>query len=359
MMDIRSIFSPFKLDWIQIEVSSCCNASCVYCPAALFRDQEVNRHMSLETFKKLVPAFSKTKMIHLQGWGEPLLNPDFFEMLRLATAPGLQVGTTTNGTCLDGDMVERLVRSGIDTVGFSLASVGDHNDGIRKGTKIENVLESLREVKRIKEALSVSNPSVHIAYMLLRSGLDELARLPDIFQGLGLDQIVISTLDFVLSPELAGEQLLPADESEYQDLKERLDFVVRSGQERGLHIHYRLATPVSSDKPDLVALQDGEMLSPFVLSNAVRPACTENVLRSVFITANGDASPCVYSNIPAREAEYVKHGVAKTYQRLTFGNVNHQSLEAIWRSRPYAAFRRAYQRRDFEGLCADCVKTRL
>ena len=108
-----------RLDWIQVEISSYCNASCVYCPHTAYKDNWQNRCLPLEIFKKLVPAFAKTKLIYLQGWGEPFTNPHFFDMLTLAKNAGCMVGTTTNGTLLNTEIIERLVAEGLDIICFS------------------------------------------------------------------------------------------------------------------------------------------------------------------------------------------------------------------------------------------------
>ena len=67
------IDSP-SLDWIQIELTSICNASCFYCPHTVYRDRWRHGSMNLETFKRVSASFRMVKLIYLQGWGEPFLN---------------------------------------------------------------------------------------------------------------------------------------------------------------------------------------------------------------------------------------------------------------------------------------------
>ena len=59
--------------------------------------------MSMDTFTHVLPALPRTRLVFLQGRGEPLLNPVFFQMASLAKAAGCDVGTTTNGTLIDGE----------------------------------------------------------------------------------------------------------------------------------------------------------------------------------------------------------------------------------------------------------------
>ena len=120
-----------QLDWIQVEISSYCNATCIYCPHTGFQGNWKNRFLSPQTFENLMPAFRKTNLVYLQGWGEPFIHPEFFKMLQIAKDAGCMVGTTTNGTLLTREIIEKMVSQGIDVVGFSLAGVDEKNDRIR------------------------------------------------------------------------------------------------------------------------------------------------------------------------------------------------------------------------------------
>jgi MoaA/NifB/PqqE/SkfB family radical SAM enzyme len=124
-----------------VEISSYCNASCIYCPHSAYRNNWQNRYLPTATFRNLIPAFAKTNLVYLQGWGEPFTHPGFFEMLRLAKKACCMVGTTTNGNLLNTEIVEKLVSQGLDVIGFSLAGVDEKNDKIRRGTRIKKVLE--------------------------------------------------------------------------------------------------------------------------------------------------------------------------------------------------------------------------
>ena len=191
-----------------MEISSYCNADCIYCPHFAYRKNWQNRHLPIDAFRNLIPAFRKTELVYLQGWGEPFTHPQFFEMLKLAKRAGCKVGTTTNGTLLNRHLIEKLVIEDLDVIGFSLAGIDEKNDTIRKGTHIDTVLNCMEEIHRAKQKYGSDTPAIHIAYMLLRSGLDELERLPGFLSQTGADQTVVSSLSFVASPEMESESIL-------------------------------------------------------------------------------------------------------------------------------------------------------
>jgi len=285
-------------------------------------------------FEKLLPVFKRTRLVFLQGWGEPFLSPDFFTMAALAKKAGCVVGTTTNGMLLDEEKAIRLVDTGVDVVAFSLAGTSAKNDFWRRGTRLAAVLGSIKRLASAKARRHAATPAIHVAYMLLRSGLDELPRLPEALTGTGVQQVVISTLDFVPAASLKAEALSLEDRAEYAEVKALLDEVVDAGKRGGLEVHYQL--------PDWTNRG---------------ASCTENATRAAFIAADGSVSPCVFTNLPVDGALlYVSRRRERPYRRLTFGNINTTPLAAIWHSRPYAEFRAAFATGWLGEPCATCPK---
>ena len=206
-----------RLDWMQIEITTRCNASCRYCPRTVYCASWNDRDLSPAIFRSLLPALRRTRMVHLQGWGEPLLYPHFFDMIALAKKAGCMVGTTTNGKLLDRRAAVRLVESRIDQVAFSLAGVGDQNDEARRGTHFSNVLEAVAGLAAEKKVRRQHTPVISVAYLLLRSHLPDIDKLIPALAGTGIRQIVISTLDFACNENLQKECLAPEDKGQYRE----------------------------------------------------------------------------------------------------------------------------------------------
>ena len=176
---LDKICSP-KLDWVQVEVTTHCNAACIYCPHTLLASHWTNEHMPIELLHKLIPFLRHTDLVYLQGWGEPLLNEDLFEMVRICKCRGKQVGFTTNGMLLTEDTIRTLVDLQLDIVGISLAgTTATTHNRIRRGTDFERIishLELLRKVKAEKKRpylqctcpASCSNPILMSSRELLR-----------------------------------------------------------------------------------------------------------------------------------------------------------------------------------------------
>jgi MoaA/NifB/PqqE/SkfB family radical SAM enzyme len=322
-----------RWDWIQVEVTSDCNAACEYCPRTAYRDRWTSRTLPLETFRGLQPFLNRAAMVHLQGWGEPLLHPDFFTLIDLAKAAGCRVGTTTNGTLLDTGRITRLMDSGMDTIALSLAGTGPRNDRIRRGTRLERVLEAIQDLNREKKKRGSRKPAVHVAYLLLRSGIAEVSQLPFLLRDLGVDQVVVSTLDFTPRPELEAEAIRPSNQREYQELNGLLGEVSRTGESLGLPIHFHLPHPQPTGR-----------------------GCTENIERAVCVASDGSVTPCVFTNLSIPGETVRLHGETRPYSRLVFGNIGREALSEIWWKQEYVDFRKAPPSDTSVASCRECPK---
>jgi len=340
-----SRLTPFELDWIQVEVSARCDSRCVYCPVSHFRGQRGEGLMTWETFHRLESSFPSADMVFLQGWGEPLLHPQFWEMVRRTRAAGSRVGFTTNGILLGEANRRALLESGVEIMGVSLAgSTPQTHDRFREGNPLDVIDLNLRQLRREKEERGSELPKIHVAYLLLSSNLAELQGVVDLAEKWGASQIVVSHLSMVLSPALEREALLarslegPAVQPLIEDAKAR-------AEEKGILLH--------ANQPS---------------GKGVEPTCAENVLESCFVSAQGQVSPCVMSNLGLEESVQAVHlfrGTEYPMRTLTFGSLRDGSLEEIWRSRPARAFRRVFRERLWRGdrgrvglpaPCSHCYK---
>jgi MoaA/NifB/PqqE/SkfB family radical SAM enzyme len=326
-----------NLDWIQVEVSSYCNASCIYCPHTAYKQNWRNRYLSMEAFTNLVAAFRATKLVYLQGWGEPFTHPQFFEMVRLAKKAGCMVGTTSNGTLLNRDIIARLINEGIDIIGFSLAGVDEENDRIRKGTRIKKVLECMEEIHRAKQKYVSETPAIHIAYMMFLSGLDALEKLPEFLCRTGADQTVVSSLSSVASPAMEPESILSAGEKEYSELKRRLIQVRDESANKGAEVHFHVVSPVQNQF-----------------------SCSENIPHAVVVGSDGSISPCVMKQIPVKGKNYYYSGGQKQLQKnLSFGNIHTDSLNTIWHRKEYRQLVHNFQKHKAPNVCQGCLKRHI
>jgi DNA-dependent RNA polymerase auxiliary subunit epsilon len=95
--------TPQGFKVMQIEVSNECSLACAYCPhPSQIRAKGI---MKLDVFKKCIelvkrsqnPEIEGRKFVHLNHFGEPLLNPMLPEFIRYASSQNVEVSFSTNG----------------------------------------------------------------------------------------------------------------------------------------------------------------------------------------------------------------------------------------------------------------------
>lgn len=323
-MKILEKFLFPELDWIQLEISGLCNAKCFYCPHTIFKKKWKGKNLSFEEFKKIIPFLRSVKLLYLQGWGEPFCNPDFFTFLKAAKEKGCIVGTTTNGMLIENHHIEKMIELNLDIIAFSLTGI-KKNDILRAGTEIKKVLKVIENINEAKIKKNQSTPNINIAYMLLKSNFDELEKIPNSLSDRGINQIVISFLDYVAEESLKNESLVPKTEQEYSKLKERLENLEKQALNRGLKVHFNLANPTIRGK-----------------------ICSEKPLSTIFINSLGYVSPCVFTGIPV-----------EGLNNLYFGSIKQQSLYKIWQAKNYKKFRESFLSENPISFCFECSKLRI
>ncbi len=318
-----------KIKWIQVEVSSYCPFRCIYCPSTVYKDWWDSRFISLKDFKKLESFFPYSELIYLQGWGEPLLNPEFFDFVKVVKRYGKAVGTTTSGMFLDEECARKIVEEGVDIISFSLAGTSFKvNNFIRFGTSLHKVLKSIETIGNIKEKRGFKTPYVHISYMLLKSFEAELARLPKLCYNVGVDQVVVNTLSMVTDPNLKKEAFFLDDPGNAS--KEIVEIVEKYLKEplKKLPLRVMVETKALENKPF---------------------RCPEMAHNSFFVGVRGDVSSCVYLCLPTFE-------VPRGFNFLRFGSIHASSIERIWFSKAYESFRKAFLSGGVPSFCSNCLR---
>ena len=149
---ISDDFPPY----LQIEPTSICNYRCVFCYQT---DNKFNKrsdgymgHMKLETFKLTIDqAKGNIEFISLASRGEPLLCPDFKEMLSYTRDKFYNLKINTNASLLDEKMSHAILESGVKTLVFS-ADAADNAlySKLRVNGKLENILKNIKKFQEIR-----------------------------------------------------------------------------------------------------------------------------------------------------------------------------------------------------------------
>lgn len=88
-----------------LEITNVCNRSCAFCPGC----EREKRFLKKEEFLLLAEKLrGHTDYLYLHVMGEPLLHPEFGEILRISDTLGFKTTITTNGTLLKERLLDLL-----------------------------------------------------------------------------------------------------------------------------------------------------------------------------------------------------------------------------------------------------------
>jgi MoaA/NifB/PqqE/SkfB family radical SAM enzyme len=134
---------------IQIENTNRCNFHCVYCPthSAGSTLNVTKGTMDFAAFEAILDANPRARMVHLQGQGEPMVDPGIWEKLEACSRRGLYTQIISNGSLLGGETGRRLVDSPLDSLMVSIdVAPGEVVEQTRLGMKYDRVVENLRQI---------------------------------------------------------------------------------------------------------------------------------------------------------------------------------------------------------------------
>jgi MoaA/NifB/PqqE/SkfB family radical SAM enzyme len=204
-----------RVAFLQIEPTSRCNFTCGFCCGRSMTQSDID----VALFERVLADHPGARFLELQGEGEPLMHPRFFDMLAHAEARGLRLSFITNGSLLTADRVDRILRSrAIDKISISLESAdGETFRAIRGGT-LSKVVEGIQRLVTERNRRGLRRPVVGFSVTLLRRTTGHLAGIVDLYRRLGLDGGMTAqplqampSYSAGYSPAMAAEGLTPAE----------------------------------------------------------------------------------------------------------------------------------------------------
>jgi MoaA/NifB/PqqE/SkfB family radical SAM enzyme len=178
---------------VDIEVTNRCNAKCHFCP----RDRTPHQGlMSPEVFDKALERAVEYRTriaelpnpevhISLCGLGEPTLNRDVVDYVRLARAEGFFVKMSSNGSLLDEQRSRALLEAGLQQI---LINVGEEGDDYEEIYHLP-FQRTLENVLRFNE-MSAGACQVTMVLVDHRGDPDHVARMREYWSDHGIDHAI-------------------------------------------------------------------------------------------------------------------------------------------------------------------------
>jgi MoaA/NifB/PqqE/SkfB family radical SAM enzyme len=164
-------------DVLEIEITTRCNFDCTMCLRHTW--EQVDQDFPLSQFEKIAKeVFPSLKKLIILGQGEPLLHPNFLELLKVAReylANDAEIEFTSNGSLLTKEIAEQVFQYDISRITISLDSPFLQKlQKIRPGAS-NTIFENLRHLSESRTQGKFNELAV--ATILMTSNLHDLEDL--------------------------------------------------------------------------------------------------------------------------------------------------------------------------------------
>jgi radical SAM protein with 4Fe4S-binding SPASM domain len=321
--------------FVQIEPVGQCNLRCKMCPIQ-FRPEgargQPSAFMPYETYCSLIDQFGAVSELHLQGLGEPLLHPRFFDMVRYAAQRGVRVSTNTNMTVMTEAHAAECVQSGLDTLHVSLDGANaEVYEAIRVKARFDKVVRNLRRLMQAKAASQSTLPHIRLVAVAMRINLAELPELVRLASREGAASLSVQQLchDF-------GESSLP---ERYKPMRAFIDEQILAQEDPA-----RVADCFEEARSE-ARRQNLELRLPNMVPRTHAPDVPGRhrcdwPWRGAYVSYDGKAMPCC---------------MVATPDRINFGDIAADGVAGTWNNAPYTAFREQLSSAVPPEVCRSCA----
>jgi radical SAM protein with 4Fe4S-binding SPASM domain len=325
--------------YIQIEPVGQCNLRCTMCSIQFRQDGPPNgppAFMDFNVYTRLIDGFtgpdgSGLKHLHLQGLGEPMMHPRFFDMVVYAVGKGIQVTTNTNLTLLNSRRAEQCISSGLDEMHVSIDGATEETyEHIRLKAHYDKVIANLELLLETRRRLNSAAPRLKLVMVIMRQNLEELPELVRQAHAWGIDEIFAQHLSHDFSESDLPEQYRPMRdfvqaETLLEENVERIETYFGQARQVAAELGVRLRLPRTRLR--------------------VHPPGTPGPKRcdwpwsGAYISYDGHAMPCCMVSTP---------------DRINFGRIVDVPVEAVWNGADYQEFRRQLSSDTPPEVCSAC-----
>lgn len=177
----RVIGRPYQM---KIESTNICNTKCQLCPTGIGLKSRPKGKMSFDQYKRLIDSLKRYLVaLDLSMWGDPLIVPEIYDMIRYAHDRGVWTYISSNLHAFKPDkhQAQTLIRSGLDMLTCSLHGASQETFAIyQPGKQFDDALAKVRHIIETRDRLKSATPFIQLNFVVTRHNEHE----KDAFQAL-------------------------------------------------------------------------------------------------------------------------------------------------------------------------------
>jgi len=152
--------------------------------------------LNLNLYRKIAKSvFQNLERVILYGFGEPFIHPEFIEIAKITRenlAKDSKVIVSTNGSALDSDLYEKILRIGVDDISFSIDTADITKlKYVREGVEPATFFSNLRSISRIKRR-NKGSFKLGIGTVIMKNNFMDLPALIEKAAEEDVDYVIVS-----------------------------------------------------------------------------------------------------------------------------------------------------------------------
>ncbi|MFC2044518.1 radical SAM protein, partial [Chloroflexota bacterium] len=180
-----------------LNTTNLCNLRCKFCEIHYFyKKAEVisgkvfPNQIDTETLTTHREWLQNIISLHLSGaTGEPFTNPYILDVIRYLKAYNIKLSMDTNGSLVDENVAEQLVRNRFDELSVSVHAGDSQIYTSLQGGAFDKVVSNLKYLISLKRQMNSNYPRVGINFALNRENAPGLKELMKIAREIGVDSL--------------------------------------------------------------------------------------------------------------------------------------------------------------------------
>lgn len=329
----QDLLKSFPVD-IGLPAGDKCNLNCIFCTER--KSNSDYKNISFEEFLNFTEPLKFASFIQIQGWGEPLLNPDYEKIFDfvIEECGGARVSFSTNGILLNEKWIDKLTSNENIVISISLnASSKEGYHHLMGKDYFNKVIRNIKLLTKVKAEKGISSPFIAASFVCMNQNIHELPEFINLVADLGIKCVILRELMI-----LRREQEKYALDNYSDKTNKSLQLALKIAKKRNVFLN-------TSTFPVSYYLQGNHRERVYSYPDFY-PACTTRCYSECF-------DP--WTSFAVNNEGYVK---ACCYSDVIMGNIFEQSFSQIWNGEAYRYYRKNVNTSNPPQDCAHCVKKR-
>lgn len=195
--NMNMIELPFYPDRIYLELTNNCNFQCIMCPNGRGLMKRERGFMDYELAKKIIDEMAphvQTIVLHI--WGESLLHPRIFDIIKYCQKYNIRTELSTNTSLLNEKISRDIIYSGLSMIYLCVDGISKETyEHVRKNGDYEKAVANVEDFLRIKNEKNRKEPIVNLQIIAMSETKNDIEKFKNRWTIKGVDNINIKPLD--------------------------------------------------------------------------------------------------------------------------------------------------------------------